>query len=349
MGLIDKAASDIPDFSEAVISIWFKLPAAAIAAAVAQYEAIPVTSGSLEDGNLPGVIPLFTFGIPSAITGAVPDSTNRCVIGVACGHRDLEDIADEVAIQPPRMFVHLQYDSGSVNRDFGIDAFDYFQIGGAVVLGYAARGLYKLPGQFIEVTADQWHHILVSFDLSGGCEASFQLENGIVNFDTPCQFWWAFDDANYDSEYLWPSNPCNFSEEEEGSPVSGGANDIYSTGCMLPTEENTPVTLSGPLPVAGNPMGIPGVTADVPKNYNIYMTEVQVYTDVSMDTSVEFNRRLFVSDSGRPVPPDAAISFFGKEPEIYFKTHTDAINGTNRGTADDFTPTGTVLQYTPGP
>jgi hypothetical protein len=343
MGYIEKA-DGIASFNKAVASIWFRIPQAAIDAAIAQYEAIPVSVGSLTDMNMPGIIPLWAFGEPSAITGGAADFTSRSFIGVACGHITNSDMLDEEPLPPPRMMVYLQYNTGELGIPGGSpDSSDFFQIGGEPGL-FAYPGS-RLDGQFITVTADAWHHILVSFDLSGGCEVSYDAVGATgISFDTPCQFWWAFDDVNYDGEYLWPSNPNVYEEE------TGGANDIYSQGMFTVSAISTPHEFAaGDLPVSGNPIGFPAVGADSSRVYNIIMTEVQIFTGVSLDTSVEDNRRLFITSLGGPAHPASAADFFDKQPEIYIQTHEDAATGHNSGTAGNFEPTGTITQFTPGP
>lgn len=345
MGFIEQAASDVADASKAVISLWFYLPQAAIDAAVAQYEAITVTSGSLEDGNLPGIIPLLTFGVPSAITGAVPETTSRCVIGVACGHKSGRDVSEELPIPPPRLYIHLQYDSGSIDFPSSVNASEFFQIGGDPILfNGPLDGTGEDYGSSIEVAADEWHHFIVSFDLSGGCETSILVDSPRLSFDSPCQLWLAFDDVNYNGDYLWPSNPSRHPEY-----TGVGANDIYSAGCIgISADAETHTFAAGNLPINGNPMGIPASTADASFVYNIKMCEIQVFTGVTLDTSIEDNRRAFITSGGRPAAASLAADLLGQEQDVYFRSYTDWQTGNNRGTAGDFDPTGTITP-TEGP
>lgn len=347
MGYIQRAAG-IGGFSQVVMSFWFRIPQASIDAAIAQYEAIPAT-GSLEDVNLPGIIPLITFGEGSAITGAIPNLTSRSFIGVACGDRTHDDMVDDQPLPPPRLFAYLQYDSGLVDLfPLTITCLDYFQIGGLL------QGPCALPGNaigydyadhadhIIPVTADAWHHLLVSFEMTGGgCAVTFEA-NEVVFEGTSCKFWWALDDVNYGADYLWPCNPANYD-------LAGGDNDIYSIGVLSNWGNGSgPHSFAaGAIPDA--PCGMPAAGDDASHIHNIMRAEQKIYTGVTCDTSVEELRRLFITDAGKPAPPSLATAHFGKEPEVYFQTHEDWINGNNRGTAGNFDETGTITAYTPPP
>jgi hypothetical protein len=350
VGFIENAASDIADTDKMVISVWFKIPQEAITAAIAQYND---ADGGNDDSNMHGIIPLVSFGVPSAVDGGPTPFTSRCFIGVSCGHYEFSDYADELPLPDPHLFVYLQYDNGT-NENLGISTFDFFQVGGNISYFFAPGDLPLGEDIIITpltVSPDEWHHALVSFDMSGGCSMTSTVDIGRTSFNgTACELWWALDDVNYDGDSLWPSNWSVYEDAD-----TGGANDIVSAGVLIANATETDPDIlhsfaAGNLPISGNPMGIPASTADATDHvYNIYMSELQIFTGVSLDTSVLANRRAFITAAGRPAAPSLAAALLGKSPEIHFQTHTDFIEGNNRGTADDFDPTGTIIGYTPGP
>lgn len=331
MGYIERAAG-IPDFSKGVISIWFNVPAASIAAATTAWE--EWNDGDQVDGDLIGVIPLMTFG-PNTETASFAEDIgdlSPCVIGILCDNGG------------PHMYARFQYDTGS--QGYPIDYNDFFQVGGRVGTGVSAGS--GTP-QYISVTADTWHHILISFDFSGGCATDWD-EAFTVDFNTICPFYWAFDDVNYTGNYLHPNTPSMF-----GQAAAAG---IVSDLCIAVTDPEADPP--GPFPsshafaadeitTSGKPFGVPASSDRSDHIYIVRMSEGKLFTGVTLDTSVEENRRAFVTSFGSPAAPVLATALLGKEPEIYFQTHTDFITGNNRGTEGDFTPTGTIIPYSPGP
>jgi hypothetical protein len=103
-------------------------------------------------------------------------------------------------------------------------------------------------------------------------------------------------------------------------------------------------------------VGIPAAATFVDNVYNIEMAELQLYTGVTLDASVEENRRAFIRSDRRPVKhvmvdgilmPAAAL-LLGKMPEIWMHGSQNWIAGKNTGTLGNFAPSGTRNPY-PGP
>ena len=104
------------------------------------------------------------------------------------------------------------------------------------------------------------------------------------------------------------------------------------------------------------------------------MAEFQLFTGVTLDTSVEENRRAFVDEDGVPVPPEGkpptedkpdgekppAEKLLGKRPDIVLHGSGDWSDGNNTGSlgvdndgdnipSGQFEPTGAIPSYTPDP
>jgi hypothetical protein len=103
------------------------------------------------------------------------------------------------------------------------------------------------------------------------------------------------------------------------------------------------------MPVGGYPIGIPGDSRNIPFIYHIEMAEFQMFTGISIDTSDLATRRLFLQNDGTPADPSVSAGGLGQLQDVIFRNSTDFIPGINSGNAGNFSPTGTINPYTPGP
>jgi hypothetical protein len=337
MGYLQRTAG-IPGFSKAVISFWFRVPQASLDAARAQFDAAMAVDFNTDFGLL-GIVPLITFG-PNTETYTVYDGSSTvissgpispCVIGIACG-----DSGDGTFRNT--MYVRIQYASGAPSPGPAVSAYnDFFQVGSLLV----PCNIFGSPGagSFITVAGDVWHHVLISFDLSGGCSSTFSTPDLTIN--TTCPFHWAFDDVNYSSNYLWPNTT-----QVIGKPDV--PNGIYSDRCNQTSGSYS--FAAGNIPTDVKPIGIPSSSDNTSKIYKVEMAELQVFTGVTLDSSVEPNRRAFILDTGLPVDPVAAESLLGQAPDILLHGSSNWKAGTNTGTlGGTFDKTGTVNAYATSP
>lgn len=332
MGFIERAAG-IPNFSKGVFFAAINVPAASIATKTAEWEAWD--EGDQIDGDLIGVVPIFTFG-PNAETAFFSGTMETgdlspCVIGVLC---------DDAG---PHLYVRFQYDSGL--QGYPTDYNDFFQVGGRV--GTSTSGGSGTP-EYISITADTWFTVMISFDFSGGCSTSWD-ETLAVSFVDICPFHWAVNDVNYTGDYLHPNTPSMFGQAEEAGIVSDLCIALQDPEAPLPTFPSSHSFAAGDIPAIDYPVGVPATGDRSAHIQRVRAAEVRFFADVTLDFSVEANRRVFVTAEGDLVSPSLAVSLLGKEPEIYFRTTDDFINGNNRGTAGNFIPTGTITAYNPGP
>lgn len=333
MGYIERAAG-IPNFSSGVMELWFNVPQASIDVKSAEFTAWLETEGF--DGDLIGVIPLETFG-PNTETAFFPGDSvtgnlSPCVVGVLCDNAP-----------SPHLYARFQYDYGAPGYTATIDFNDFFQVGGSVGTGVSGGS----GAQYISVTADVWHHVLISFDFSGGCATTFD-ETNAVNFVDICPFHWAFDNVNYTGNYLNPGTPSVYGQAAAAGIVSEWSRALAAAEppSVLPSSYSF---AAGDLTTSGNPFGVPASSDRAAHIQRVRKSRFRLFTGVTCDFSVEANRRAFITADNLQASISAAPALLGKQPEIHFETHDDFITGNNQGTAGDFSPTGTISPYTPGP
>lgn len=299
----------IANFSKAVISFWFRAEAASINAVHDRFD----SDSSKTDGwgwmtpPFTSVLPLLSFGSAELSTEG---PTSPSFIGLDCGQY----------VDRAILVANLQTSataSGQTDAPLRPDAF---------YIGDGARA------DTIRVTPDQWHHIIVSFNLRG-CSATMDsppagIGKGFV-IGSWGEFWWAFDDVNYTRLNLRPSGGVQEFGHYVGVPPTlvddnshVADNGIVSNGVFNLSHSASGATslAASPIKASGNPVGVPSSAHYVDNIYHVEMAEFQMWTGVTLDTSDEKNRRAFLdykrdSDGNRvpgedgeaimePVPPE---------------------------------------------
>jgi hypothetical protein len=79
-----------------------------------------------------------------------------------------------------------------------------------------------------------------------------------------------------------------------------------------------------------------------------------MFIDSTLDTSVTGNRRIFITDKGKPASMGLAADFFGKEPEVKLHGSTNWKKGRNTGSLANDPPdpgvfVGDIKTYRPNP
>ena len=236
----------------------------------------------------------------------------------------------------------------------------------------------------VEVTPDKWHHLLLSFNLSGT----------IGDGSSDCRMWMALDDAN-----------CVRDALPAVTDAAHGANTIFAQGGVSPdeaprppqphpsgwyeagqTEDDPPkrtyiwidTTITGefqpstyrfsPGKLVGAPLYVPAPGTATRK---VQMAELQIFTGVTLDTSVEKNRRAFINSKGQPVDeayavakfrgiygpkspivtPAAPVKLLGKMPDVSLTRACGVwIGGGNLGTMrEGFAKSGKIHPVRPDP
>jgi hypothetical protein len=214
---------------------------------------------------------------------------------------------------------------------------------------------------------DVWHHLLLSFDLTG----SLSIGNPVA--DSSCRMWYSIDDKDYrGAENLGPNRDAPASDGTGGDGLgpntiltfniyknSGSAftGEAYGVPVPPPSGSYTP----SPVPTSGREFGIPGTSTYVKDILHVEFAEFQMWTDVTLDTDVEANRRAFIDyerdDNGNPIKdkdgnftlkpvspvgqppstdnpvgvPSPAEELLKKKPEILLHGSSKWIDGENTG------------------
>ena len=233
------------------------------------------------------------------------------------------------------------------------------------------------------VTADVWHHLLLSFDLSGA------IGNGVSD----CRMWMALDDVNYVRDGLpaltdgghgpntifaqggvYPDGPPMLPQSHPSGWYEVG--DVPDSDPPIRTYTWIDTTITGsfepstyrfkPEPLVGSPINVPAPGSAVRQ---VQMAELQIFTGVTLDTSVEKNRRAFINAKGQPVDeaygvakyrgiygpktpnvtPSAPIKLLGRRPDVAIvRSARNWMSGFDFNKTS-FRPNGKILPVKPDP
>jgi hypothetical protein len=253
------------------------------------------------------------------------------------------------------------------------------------------------------IAPDHWHHLLLSFDFTKEVKTSGQLveqtiDHGVNSGESPSfggegdrtegtgMMWVALDDINLTGRKLsafWPdkyhnlngvlsinamavAQSVNYSIIETNDPASL-CNGVDYT---ITQSQNVPRYSYLPSAVDMSNISLPAAEAYVDAIRRCEMAELQIFLDVSLDTSDIRKRRAFIDAKGNPVAPDktsspddpssGSIDLLGKRPDILLHSSSNWIKGRNTGSTGvtdegnqiregQFTPIGGIASYTPDP
>lgn len=331
------------NFKKVVISVWFMIPPETAAKAL-----VEAAGDNFGFGVFHGVVPLITFGGDQFI--APPGG-------------------GQVGPVSPT-FVGVQFFSGGYSfpvvniqtNDFAVWSDSNFDTGYPEYLGGTGTGL---------TDNGKYQHMLLSWDLGAGNSS----ENGYRGFvyysrySASSKMWFAVNDVNYDGLSLPAMSILNYAQE------NGVEDTVFDPHVMV--SDATLVYLHPVSPdVGGNsrvavatsfgPLTAPSIFLPAPATLlrstsvadesfspvrQVIMAELQIFTGVTLDTSIISNRRAFVGANGLPVDPAAAIRLLGKRPDIAFTGNSQNwINGIDTGSDTATTvSSGVVTPYLPNP
>lgn len=267
----------------------------------------------------------------------------------------------------------------------------------------SSREWFGATSPTIVITPDVWHHVLLSFDISGTVSSTGSADSGDPTLTSTCSMWVSFDDVDYngtdmpsqvwfdlsDPTIIGPNNivtqnAFNTFESSIGTPFSGNLVDgsgFFGTTTVSGYNDAPPsysFTPSG-LPSLKQPIGLPASAEMVDHIYKVEMAEFQMFTGVTLDTSVEANRRAFIAPdkNGKLFPvnpfavgslsdptagldptsfiaPTAPQKLLGKKPDIALTSSSlNWVGDVNTGTAakvgGKFKRTGTIKPFLPNP
>jgi hypothetical protein len=391
------------DMNKVVISLWFRIPkesADNVRAAI-----VPGFGYSVFDG----VIPLVTWG-PQLITpvtdvesydsGAIDSSANIIMLERISGSHTaplqpscIGFYVGNISIDPS-LHVHIQTDvhasgtgllyiNSGYTGDFGginvtpphvgypiYNNVEYVKEDVSYVVTEEPEYLGNIGSGagYPKVDVDQWNHLLISWELIGG---------------SGNKMWCAINDKNKDGNDL-PAL-CDLStmgpnEHSSSTPYyNGGEGKSVSVPGFGPTSVTSdPVGTPGP-PKVNRSSNDTGGVVEITPIAKVELAELQIFSGMTLDTSIEKNRRAFIDferdENGniirdkngkatlKPVNPDKAEELLGKKPEILLHGSSKWIDGENTGSAGfnynadppeikpegQFKPTGEIKKYTPDP
>lgn len=215
----------------------------------------------------------------------------------------------------------------------------------------------------ISVSADEWHHVLISCDLSGVKTHGGEWDGNLAQFvDSAAKLWIALDDKNYTKGDL----SGNWSEKGDNDVITDGA---YAVAGTQPNKEAgggiAQYSLDSTAVPAGA-IGMPAIGKYVNNIYNVEMAEFQMWTGLTLNTASTAARRAFLDYKRdakgnivpekdktfklRPVNPKKAEKLMGRKPNIMLHGSSRWKKGDNTGSArGDFKPTGEIVRYMPDP
>jgi hypothetical protein len=240
-----------------------------------------------------------------------------------------------------------------------------------------------------QVTADEWHHVLVSVDLTNpiethGTSSRLDVVGPISPYvDSAVKLYLAVDDVNkttWDlSVWVYPDGGPNDVITQEAADVAGAIRTydvIYSNGDSQEVPVGGIASYSLDASIPSGVIGLPATSKYVSEVLHCEMAEFQMWIGASLDTGVEANRRVFIDykrdSTGAPIPdkngkltlvpvdPAKAASLIGRRPDVELHKSSNWIKGSNTGStgvgpdgkpisAGQFTPTGVIKKYKPDP
>lgn len=206
---------------------------------------------------------------------------------------------------------------------------------------------------------DVWHHLLISWDV--GDEEIVISDDGVDHEDvspfvtTDAKMYVALDDINKNGDDL----PADWLYQNDDVPT-GDPNRIVLAQIMAKAgqtfQDNGSSLTCSISDVPTSPICIPAdattLLEDGSSNtpvQKIELARVQVYAGVALDTSDQDVRRAFITSDLRPASLSLARALTGRIPVVEFDKAVDIIAGRNSGSTGNFTSTGTISAFTPGP
>lgn len=378
------------NLNKAVVSFWYRIPAATATIVRDAYQSFVF----FDNPGLSGIVPLLTFGPQQSDTiyefgsrhisqpgssgdwGFCPNGFDGDVTAVVGNH---------TAMTPPS-FIGVMYggspsDEGllcvnlqtnqtpSVTSDYKSQAIGWNAPPGPVCeagsfiledIGYVECGKhisFNGSAAWAGIETDQWHHILISWDIGSGESSAFNngdLVSEISSFiSTDAKMWLAHDNINKAGNDLPVRWLYSQDSSSGGNPNSIVASRILEqagltgTGIMSCTMGTIP---TGPISIPGPSVVLTEYGATTHPVQNVEMAELQIFAGLTLDTSNIENRRLFINDAGAPVHPSVAAEALGQAPDILLHGSNNWVSGNNTGSLGSFEPTGTIniVDRTPG-
>ncbi|WP_375764111.1 hypothetical protein ACE10X_06995 [Bradyrhizobium sp. Pha-3] len=209
-----------------------------------------------------------------------------------------------------------------------------------------------------KVTPDEWHHLLLSIDLTNSCSTDGVLSDGTTfgtlndteghRTSSACRMWISFDDVNLTKKALSSYWPSGYSDPNAILPVNGyyvaddvtvsmsrTIDDCWGNNITNVQVQQQPKFRYTPAAFAPGKVSFPAAAPFVDMSKRIEMGEAQVFTGVTVDSSQQNVRRAFITKDGSPAPLKKASDLLGKKPEILVHGSANWKKARNTGTLAD--------------
>jgi hypothetical protein len=361
MGYINQVCS-VTNSKKLLISMRARVPA----------ESVP-TSGDL--------LPLLVFGLPTLVNGTATTPANESTATWTVTSSGGENAyADPATYYLDGSYIYYYPNGvGAIIKSDVLAWGSYLLYSGHTAKGilqgganlYLGAGFDSVDGNGGTFNLDAWNHILLSVDGSqpytvydtggpdriqvdpaSGAYVGMALNDVDLSATLVRTFGGFVGTSPHAAGYPGQTTANLFS----GARIRSVFDDSIITGLRF--EPQPPVEGEATLPqsVPGFDIGINGLEFGMPsqsigaaagENKKIQLADVRIWVGKSLNLSTTSNRRLFINADGSPVPPSAAVAVLGT-PTFDQRGPASGIQ-TNQGTGGDFTKTGTVTDFTPGP
>lgn len=229
---------------------------------------------------------------------------------------------------------------------------------------FAENKTGAIYGNEVDVSADEWHHVLISVDLGPVVTHGGEWDGKLAPFvDSAAKLWVAMDDKNYTKFNLSE----NWAEKGDNDVITDGAYNVAGTSPNEDAGGGMPRYSLDSTAVPTGSLGMPASKKYVDNIHHVEMAEFQMWTGVTLDTGTESNRRAFIdykrdengkvipekdgSKKLKPVNPKKAEKLLGKKPNILLHGSGKWKRGDNTGESrGDFVPSkGAIESYKPDP
>jgi len=414
MSYLHLPSINLADFSKGTISLWFRFSNDSVGKAreyAANYQPPDFGDSATGPDIFKATIPLLTFGrkvmahtygfvshawpfptggigtytAESVIKADSPCEPSHLGLTVPTGHDDQTTVALRMVFQSETRArvqgllteasdIHWKQDppdSGLYQQYTVIKDISYVKT--------AMPETFEINPKF-EVSADKWHHLLVSFDFSTPVDVvaikgsqSDNVERDTIN--STCKLWYAFDDENKNGKDNM-GDSWGFHGPNDVIPITAIEAAISYTSPPISNDSSGGPTVTGelydteyhwaasPIPMSGGPVGLPASADYVSTIYHVEMGELQFFAGLVIDTGDQQKRRAFVDANGKPVKPADTEKALGRRPDILLHGTSNWKQGKNTGTtgltrneagedvvidAGQFQHTGLIKKYTPDP
>lgn len=343
---------------------------------------------TLPEGSHSGALAPTFIGVRVAATGAEGDKEGWLAVHLQTG--DIGHVQNLAPTMTSYQMIFTSSGPGSFTvevvetwANFSVQHFTYPDSLGndGLPTDEGRAGGTEKEGRGFKVTFDEWHHLLLSWDIRGS-NASHGRESGPRDDDmstyigATSTLYCAFDDVNKNGDELpglrysgmGPNETISYGTYElagtsnvSGSPDRpsgppsysvGFSTGVIADGVFIPAQLEYEATYP---PYSGAGPDNSGGDPKVRPIRRVEMAELQIFTGVTLDTEPQVNRRAFIGRDGTPVDPTGteddpapAVKLLGKKPDVLLHGSSNWKTGKNTGTTGIRIEDGAIIEIPEG-